>query len=151
MVKFCKAKLCKTVGDGECTGLVTEALVAAGAKTSRDFKDSPNEGDYVWGEPVYRLEVKAGQRTEEAAKGRKVRPGDVVQFRDAKFAGRTAGGFYTTSSPHHTAVVVGVQNGGRTLVVLHQNSNGKRVVTQQAYHLADLKEGWVRVYRPVEK
>lgn len=151
VVKFCKAKLGKAVGDGECGSLVTEALTAAGARTSRDYKDHPNDGDYVWGEQVYLLEVKAGKRTEEAAKGQKVRPGDVVQFRDAKFSGRNAGGFYLTSSPHHTAVVAAVQNNGRTLAVLHQNANGKKVVTQQAYHLADLKEGWVRVYRPVEK
>jgi hypothetical protein len=152
VVKFCKAKLGKEVGNGECTGLVEAALAAAGAQTSRDFKDSPNDGDYVWGEQVYLLAVKDGKRTEEAAKGQKVKPGDVVQFRDAKFAGRlAAGAFYTTTSPHHTAVVVGVQNGGRTLVVLHQNVNGKKAVSQQSYNLADLREGWVRAYRPVEK
>src|SRR5262249_17933692 len=147
IVKYCKAKAGKQVGDGECAALVSAALIEAGAKTSRDFKDSPSDGDYVWGDQVYSLEIKDGKRNEDVAKGQKVKPGDIVQFRDTKFAGRNAIGPYVTVAPHHSAVVVQVLNNGRTLVVLHQNSNYKKVVTQQAYSLGDLREGWVRVYR----
>jgi hypothetical protein len=147
VVKYAKSKVGKQCGDGECTGLAIEALKAAGAKGFRAFPDSPANGDYVWGEIVYTLEIKNGQVNEQLEKGQKVKPGDIAQFRDCQFVGRNAIGPYATSAPHHTAVVLSTQ--GRTLTILHQNHNGRRVVGQSRYNLADLKAGWVRIYRPV--
>ena len=149
VLKYARSKIGKQCGDGECTGLAIEALKAAGARGFRAFPDSPGNGDYVWGELVYTLEVKNGRLADQLEKGQKVKPGDIAQFRDTQFSGVNAIGPYATSTPHHTAVVLSAQ--GRTLTVLHQNHNGKRVVGQHRYNLADVKGGWVRIYRPVEK
>jgi hypothetical protein len=74
-----------------------------------------------------------------------------VQFRDAKFAGPRPGGSYTLTAPHHTAVVEAVAADGRAFQVLHQNWGGKRTVGEAVITLRDLKEGWVKVYRPQPK
>jgi hypothetical protein len=147
VVKYAKSRVGKQCGDGECTGLAIEALKAAGARGFRAFPDSPGKEDFVWGELVYTLEIKNGRVSEQLDRGQKVKPGDIAQFRDCQFAGVNAIGPYATSAPHHTAVVLSAQ--GRSLTVLHQNHNGKRVVGQHRYNLADLKSGWVRIYRPV--
>jgi hypothetical protein len=149
VVKFCKDNLGKKVG--ECSHLAVEALKAAGAKTTADFDDSPNQGDYVWGKLAFVREVKERKSSERNVDGLKVQPGDVIQLRDAKFRGKSGKGTYSSESPHHTAVVIGLKDKGRTLVVLQQNVNGKRVVAEGTYRLDDLKEGWLRVYRPQSK
>ena len=33
--------------------------------------------------------------------------------------------------------------------VLQQNTGGKKIVSEGTLHLDDLKEGWLRFYRPV--
>lgn len=94
------------------------------------------------------MTAKDGKQTEDATVGKKVVPGDVVQFRDARFPGPKPGGTYSMTAPHHTAVVALVSPDGKTLGVLHQNFGGKRTVGDAIFALRDLKEGWVRVYRP---
>src|SRR5262249_5554899 len=92
IVKFCKDHLGKKVGEGECTSLAEAALKHAGAKPRTAFKDSPNRGDYVWGEPVYALEIKEDSQKETKVPKMSIQPGDVIQFRDARFKGRNLRG-----------------------------------------------------------
>src|SRR5437867_4231472 len=105
IVDFARKNVGKQVGDGECATLVAEAFKEAGAKPHGSYKDSPNEGDYVWGELVYGLEITRSLRTESTPIGTFVKPGDVIQYRDAKFAGKSPSGTYKSEAPHHTAVV----------------------------------------------
>jgi hypothetical protein len=151
VVKFCKDNRGKKVGDGECADLALAALKAAGAKSSLDFDDSPNRGDYVWGKLVFVREVKDRKASEKNVDGQKVRPGDVIQLRDAKFQGKKGKVTYSSAAAQHTAVVVGLRDNGRTLVILEQNYNGKKAVTEGTYRLDDMREGWLRVYRPQAK
>jgi myosin tail region-interacting protein MTI1 len=146
VVAFCKERLGKQVGDGECGTLAAEALAAAGAKSVHDFKQAPGPGDFVWGEPVFVLEVRDGKRTREPAKAA-AKPGDIIQYRDAVL--RTAsGGLFLAS--HHTAVVIEAKSNG-DLVVLEQNINGKKQVARSTLRPNGLTAGWLRVYRPVPK
>ncbi|HVK13128.1 MAG TPA: hypothetical protein VM597_30525, partial [Gemmataceae bacterium] len=50
VLAFAKSQLGKQVGDGECWSLANEAMKAAGVKSSSDFQDDPNKGDFVWGD-----------------------------------------------------------------------------------------------------
>jgi hypothetical protein len=151
VVAFCKANLGKQVGEGECAHLAGAAFKEAGAKPHREFPDKPNEGDYVWGELVFGMEFKNGKGSIEGSPT-KIRPGDVVQYRDAKFAGRRpTGGTYSSSAAHHTAVVSGVSPDGKVITILQQNTNGKRFVTEDVQVLTDMQAGWMKVYRPVAK
>jgi hypothetical protein len=150
VIEFCKKQVGKEVGDGECVSLANAALKEAGAKSLGAFEDNPGRGDYVWGDLVYERTVKDGKTAEEG-KPTMVKPGDVIQYRDAKFMGRQGGGIYASVAAHHTAVVVGVSKDGKTFQILHQNINGKKEVSSGTVRLADLQEGWIRVYHPVPK
>ncbi len=146
VVAYCAAQNGKQVGTGDCAPLADEALRAAGAKPRGP--DSPNPGDYTWGQQVFHLE-RAGGLPRTAGNFLDVRPGDVIQFRDTKWSGLGPGGVYWVALPHHTAVVAGVDRVGLTVRVFHQNFTGKKFVTVGDIRLKDLKEGWVRFYRPV--
>lgn len=145
VVKFCKENKGKMVGDGECGTLAQAALKEAGAKPVNEFTESPGAGDYAWGELVFVLEVQGGKRTREPADA-KARPGDVIQFRNARF--RRGGG--TVILDHHTAIVAEVKSNG-DLVVYEQNMLGKKEVTQGTLSPGGMSAGWIRVYRPVAK
>lgn len=150
VLAFAKGKLGEQVGNGECWTLAHEAVRAAGAKSSGAYKDSPAKGDYVWGEPVYAGGFENGKAfVERPRAGLKPAPGDIVQFRDAKFEGkRPGGGTYSATATHHTAIISGVGKDGGRWAVLHQNHNGKKSVIEGTLVLGDLRAGWVRVYRP---
>jgi hypothetical protein len=143
VLDFSRENIGKQVGDGECFTFAAAALKAAGAKL--DFKHHPGPGDAVWGDRVYTLEVKNGALVENKAKGQRVQPGDIIQFRDTTFAGAD----YSLSAVQHSAVVSAVGADGKELTVLHQNWNDKRTVQQTVFRLKDLKKGWVRIYRPL--
>jgi hypothetical protein len=145
IVAYCRLHKGEKVGDGECSSLADHALSETGGKGRT--KEEPNKGDYVWGEAVYVEAVP----TEAKGKRSDIKPGDIIQIRDAKFAGKNGNWTYSKSFGHHTAVVVGVEAGGSTVHILHQNYNGKKVVMEDTLHLGDLKEGWLRFYRPVVK
>ncbi len=152
VIQFCKNNLDKQIGNGECWSLVNDALLSANMLSSGSYKDSPNKDDYVWGTQVYYLEIKKAKPVEEITPKMTVKPGDIIQFRDAKFAGRRAdGGTYEMTTPHHSAVVTAVANNGKSLTVLHQNWGGKKSVTELTFNLNDLQVGWVRVYHPMPK
>ena len=147
VVEFAKKNLGQQVGNGECWALANQAVYGAGGKSSPGYTDTPNKGDYVWGELVYAVEVKDGKATETGSVA-KVKPGDVVQFRDTKLAGRRpGGGTYTMSFSHHTAIVEAVNPDLKTVGVLHQNFAGKKTVTETTLTLTDIQGGWLRFYR----
>jgi hypothetical protein len=149
IVKFCKDHLGKKVGGGECTHLAEAALKHAGAKLRTAFKECPNRGDYVWGELVYALESKENTQKEMKVPRMSIQPGDVIQLRDAQFKGRNLRGQrYEMTYPHHTAIVLALKE-NNVITVLEQNVNGMRKVMKSTYQLADLKTGWIRVYRPI--
>jgi hypothetical protein len=146
VVRYCEQNLGRQVGDGECAALAAAALRSAGAIVR--LRDHPNPGDYVWGRFIMDCEAAGGGQVGSGT-GDNVRPGDVIQFRNAVFRGRTSTGTYTSTARHHTAVVYRVSNDDMVFTVLHQNSGGRRYVTTKTFNLHDLKEGWVRIYRPL--
>jgi len=146
VVAFCQEHRDQQVGNGECSTLAGQALKHAGAK-ARGGKDNPNSGDYVWGTEIYMIGADGkseGKRTE-------IHPGDIIQYRDVKFAGKkhTGKGTYTESASHHTAVVISTDDAGGTIHILQQNTNGKKEVKSATLYLGDLKSGWLRFYRPI--
>jgi hypothetical protein len=152
ILAYSREQIGESVNDGECTGLVVEALKAAGARRYPPF--GPDE-DYVWG---VLLTARA-----------QIRPGDIIQFRDAVFRGRFPDvdengtpiiRFYRTTFDHHTAIVDEVREKGKVLVILHQNAGHddapaeeRRRVRRDLLRLADQRpgEGKVWFYRPVPK
>jgi hypothetical protein len=151
VLAFCKKHVGETIGRGECATLVEEAYKRAGARPWQRYKQNPSKYDYVWGLLVYKLEAKAGKQKEALRKGYAIRPGDVIQFRNAFFQGKRGGGFYRLIIPHHTAVVADVSKDGKTIEVIHQNIGGRRFVQTDTLRLGDLNEGWLRFYQPIPR
>ena len=152
----------KDKGGIDCFALVNELLKSAGGKRPKDFGDVTPNADYVWGDPV-ELD--------------KIKPGDILQFRDHFVTIRTlklgevkweeASIEGPARRPHHTAVVVEVQKDGG-VVVVEQNvkPDPKKVRRSVIAGLAAGEEtrfkssvekqiitvtGTVRAYRPVPK
>ena len=149
VLDFARAQVGRKVGDGECTALARAALRHAGARSR--FGPYEPDADFAWGRPVATLTP----RDHPAAD---ILPGDVIQFRDARFVTKTrtrrATRTRTQTYPHHTAIVAAVA--GRTLTVLHQNVGlddwteaQKKVVQQEKLPLDDLRQGTLWVYRPI--
>jgi hypothetical protein len=132
VLQFAREHEGKKVGDGECWTLADLALKAAGA-------NRPGTGAY--GGFVFGRELKAGE---------KVLPGDVIQFRKARFQGKTKQGIhYVFDMPQHTAIVF--QARGTRLILIHQNfgnTASTRVVRRTAINLADRTQGVWHIYRP---
>lgn len=144
MLQYCQKQIGRKVGDGECATLVTEAYRIIHAKRLPPYG---SDADYVWGAYV-------GTFRPNSYPTKKILPGDVLQFRNARFNGRTARGTYTSTASHHTAVVSQIR--GRTIYALQQNvgrsnvsSVQKRKVQGGKFVFSDLKAGWVKVYRPI--
>ena len=144
VVDFACVHLGRKVGNGQCTRLAEEALKSAGA---RRMENSGLDADYVWGREI--------KSVKEAL------PGDILQFRDAVFAGRTVTRSrittWHTEYPHHTAVVSEIRDGGKTLVILHQNigkagdsDEKKQIVQRDTIRPESLTRGTVWIYRPLE-
>ncbi len=146
VIEYVRGHIGEKVDNGLCTSLATEALRHAGAKR---FPFDPG-GDFVWGRPVESF--------------REALPGDVVQFRDAVFKGKS----YVSSRrwvtwhyeyPHHTAIVSEVREEGKVVVFLHQNVGPegasvekKQTVTETTIRADSLQKGGrVWIYRPVAR
>src|SRR5690242_7687960 len=80
VLAFAKEHKGQQVGNGECAVLALEALKSANAKPRG--KDDPNKEDYVWGTLVCTIDRAAGAKPQ--GKPADVKPGAIVQFRDAK-------------------------------------------------------------------
>jgi hypothetical protein len=140
VLAFCKDHLDKTVSNGECAGLATQALKTVGAKP-RAGPDWPGKGDYVWGKQVYLVEATPDGLKERGKLGN-VRPGDIMQYRDVKLGER--GGF-----SHHTAIVAEIDEEAKRIKVYQQNAGGRRFVTEGNLRLNRMVAGWIRIYRPI--
>ena len=152
IVQFCRQNKDQKVGDGDCYDLAKYALNAAGAKPQFRNPDHPAKGDYVWGQLVVLLEA-TGKGLKWTGKGKDIRPGDVIQFRDTRWEGKRASGkgTYSMTFKHHTAIVSAVEKDGKLVRIYHQNYGGKKLVLEGSLTLDDLKAGWIRVYRPNPK
>lgn len=137
VLEFYKKHRGEQVGNGECAGLATQALKAAGAKT-RGGPDAPKPGDYVWGRQVLLVEA-SPEAPKLTGKVTDVLPGDIVQFHDTKFV--------TAHFPHHTAVVKEMAD--QHLTVYQQHVGGTKIVREGAVRIDKLAEGWLRFYRPI--
>jgi hypothetical protein len=149
ILAFCRDNVGKKIGIGQCASLAEEALKDAGA-APRAATDWPEEGDYVWGDPVAFIE--AGFTGPKGVQDlQKVEPGDIVQFHHVRFSGFYHGqeGVYHYEARHHTAVVESVDPAHRTITVLHQNWNGQQLVRRQTLSLRGLGSGWLRIYHPM--
>src|SRR4051794_33478744 len=135
VVAFCQQHRGEQVGDGECASLANQALKAAGAKGRGP--DRPNKGDYTWGNQIFCIEGHDNAPTSEG-KSFDIKAGDIIQLRDVKFKGRRPGGTYSMTFSHHTAIVAGLEDGGQTVHVFHQNFGGKKIVMNATYKLNDL-------------
>jgi hypothetical protein len=133
---YADSKLGQTVGGGECTDLVDEALRVAGAKPGLN---------YVWG-----TEIPAPPQWGTWQNG------DIIQFWDAQFKWTENGGTYTWGvgpTGRHTAIIWNAEfTNSRPwdAWLIHQN-DGVRQVTQRQVYLHDLVSGRFIVYRPVPK
>jgi hypothetical protein len=149
ILAFGQNSLGQKIGNGECGALAAAALRLSGA-APRGGPDSPNPGDYVWGQEV--AWVQSGffglKGTKELAQ---VEPGDIVQFHNTRFSGFTHGeeGVYSLETPHHTAIIESVDPARKTISVLHQNWNGQQVVHRQTLFLRGMTRGWLRFYHPI--
>src|SRR4051812_31733060 len=102
---FCQGRLETRVGGGECAHLAMEALRVAGAEFQRSGSpDAPDKGDYVWGKLV-KVVLATGKGAQDKNPKVRCRVGDILQMRDARFAG---GQF----AAHHTAIVAAVDANG---------------------------------------
>ena len=145
IVRFCRARLREKVGDGQCASLADRALRAAGA--AGRGPDSPGPGDYVWGGHIATLRAVRGGVSGIPSLSA-VRPGDIIQFRGARFEGRRAGGgTYWMIAAHHTAIVARADDGAGEISIFHHNW-GRMVVRRDVLVPAVLKAGWLMIYRP---
>ena len=122
ILAYCKEHSGKQVGNGECWTLADEAFKTCGMKR-------PGGDLRVWGR-------KLDLATE------KPQPGDVVEFRSAKFAD---GGM---TGPEHTAIVIGLGKPKGRLLIAEQNWGGHKTVHERDMDPAGLKSGEMMFYRP---
>ena len=121
LVAFCKQNMGKQVGNGECWTLANEAFRSCGLAR-------PGGDNRVWGRLL-------------DLKQEKLAPGDIVEYRNAKFSNGSSTG------PAHTSVVV---KGGRrgSATIAEQNWSGHKTVREAPFDSRTLIEGEVMVYRP---
>ena len=154
VVAYCKQQLGKRVGDGECTRLAEAALRSAGAKErgpGNPRGPHPETADYVWGTRAFAVEREEDD-FKTSGKVQDIRPGDIIQFKNAIISGRIGEfGHYTLNAQHHTAVVAAVEPSTATLKMYHQNWNGHKTVISTTLHLADLKQGRLSIYHPIPR
>lgn len=132
------------VGSGQCAVLANEAIKSTCA-VPRGL-DYPHRGDYVWGELIAVYQGQEGGPVVEIVRDR-VRPGDIVQYRDAYFETVTKTMRRRMTASHHTSVVR--EAGEDAWTVLEQNVNGRLTVGETSLPIRDLKSGWLRIYRAV--
>ncbi len=141
------SKVNTTIGDGTPHALILDLLHPLSTSVLRPV------GTRAYGAPVYaNLANASTQQFDE------IRPGDIVTFRNAKFAGHK-GGLHTKYSmevgkPDHVAVVADWDGTKKKIRAWEQKDRGKEggkggvaKVKEESYRVADLKSGEVRVWR----
>jgi myosin tail region-interacting protein MTI1 len=135
-----------TIGDGTPHALILSLLYPLSTSVLRPV------GTRAYGAPVYsNLANASTQQFDE------IRPGDIVTFRNAKFAGHQ-GKFHTrytveVGKPDHVAVVADWDGTKKKIRVWEQRGKeggkeaGKAKVKEESYRVVDLKSGEVRVWR----
>jgi hypothetical protein len=133
VLRFATENIGKKLGDGECITLAFQALRAAKRKSAGLVDGAPKWGTLI-------VTFRPGEGSTD-----KVLPGDILQFKDARFEGKS----YFQVAPFHTAIVSKVERG--RLYVLHQNwgpKDSERPVVGAVFIMDDLKRGSVRAERP---
>jgi hypothetical protein len=148
VLAFAERHLGTQVGNGQCAVLAVQALQSAGAKAG--LGPWGPTANYVWGALVLEELGVAGGGQAAAGTFDGVRPGDVVQFSDARFVLNTPTYTAWQSYPHHTAIIEAYLGGGR-FSILQQNVNGNMTVQRGVIDFAQLTTGTVWVYQPVPK
>lgn len=143
IVSWCEHHLGQQVGSGECWDLARYAL-------------EKGCGNYAFVSQYYHhgfpiLEVAGSTSGLSVTKEPmdEVRPGDILQFKSAKFENKARGSIQTVGSPDHTSVVVGKDM--ERIFVLEQNVCNVKTVQRGEYVLRDITQGCVSVYRPMPK
>lgn len=77
----------------------------------------------------------------------KVRPGDIIQYRDAFFETRTERTIRKMTAEHHTAIISWAGGDGSIWKIYEQKVNNDLRVRESVLPIGDLKSGWIRVYR----
>ncbi|KAG5357676.1 Altered inheritance of mitochondria protein 3 [Yarrowia sp. C11] len=132
------------VGDGECWTLAKNAI-------EQSSQTALVSQAYTHGALIYQQNGSTNNPANIVKNVEAIRRGDILQFYEAKFESRSAGGFCSSSYgvPNHTAVVVGVSEGQKTIYILHQNTGGSKIVQQGQIELADMTSGELKAYRVV--
>lgn len=132
------------VGDGECWTLAKNAI-------EQSSQTALVSQAYTHGALIYQQNGSTNNPANIVKNVEAIRRGDILQFYEAKFESRTAGGTSSSSYgvPNHTAVVVGVSEGQRTVYILHQNTGGSKIVQQGQLELADMTGGELKAFRVV--
>ena len=120
VLRFAQSQLGKKVGNGQCWTLGNEALRFAGAQTAIG---------YTFGREVTMKQLL---------------PGDILQFRSARF--ENGNSFVFLGTPDHTAIVESIQ--GTRVTILHQNAGGK-FVTRMTIDFKNMTTGKVTAFRPI--
>lgn len=138
------SKANSTVGDGTAHALILELLRPLSGSVLLPV------GTRAYGAAVYaNLANASTQQFDE------IRAGDIVTFRNAKFAGHK-GGLHTKYSmevgrPDHVAVVADWDGTKKKIRVWEQKGKeggkGTAKVKEESYRVADLKSGEVRIWR----
>ena len=134
-----------TVADGTPHSLILELLSPFSASALLPV------GTRAYGSCIYSNLANASTTQQD-----EIRPGDIVTFRNAKFAGHK-GGLHTKYSmevgkPDHVAVVADWDGTKKKIRVWEQRGKevggkGATKVKEESYKVADLKSGEVRVWR----
>ncbi len=130
ILAFARQRRGQVHGDGECFTLADGALRGAGAKSAADFGQVAPEVDYIWGTPVARTDLRAG---------------DIIQIRDYRLElesttdhpdGSSDTDTQVQNRPHHTAIVESIGGNG-WVTVLEQNVPVGAAVTRNVLHLTN--------------
>lgn len=132
------------VGDGECWTLAKNAI-------EQSSQTALVSQAYTHGALIYQQNGPPSNPANVVKNVEAIRRGDILQFFEAKFESRSAGGFSSSSYgvPNHTAVVVGVSEGQKTIYILHQNTGGSKIVQAGQIELAEMTSGELKAFRVV--
>ena len=125
IIEYCKLNMGTKIDRGECWDLLKYAL---------DFANADWTAPLDFGEKVN-------------YKAKDILPGDIVQFKNAKFVYESGS---SMTMPHHFAIVYKVHGEGKYTLV-HQNVNGYRKLKTDDIDLNFLKKGKLTFFRPQSK